>query len=106
MCKNTLDSRYFFVIGLSHIITTQLKMQISAYMEQRDENEFIHAILYQGNIIFYISWMMGFLVFVMTLKKGLYKFQFGLFAWTHIFILIYTFQKSLAMSNIFEGLVW
>jgi phosphatidate cytidylyltransferase len=51
----------------------------------------------------YIS---GFVLFVLTLKKGLYRVQFSLFAWTHITLLLVSTQVFLIIQNIFEGIYW
>ncbi|KAM0684345.1 phosphatidate cytidylyltransferase [Mitosporidium daphniae] len=51
-------------------------------------------------------YMMGLIAFVLNLKNGCYKFQFGLFAWTHMTLLLVTFQSHLVIINIVEGLIW
>lgn len=45
-------------------------------------------------------------MFVTNLKKGSYKFQFGLFAWTHMVLLLVTVQSHFVIINILEGLIW
>jgi phosphatidate cytidylyltransferase len=51
-------------------------------------------------------WIVGFLLFVMSLKKGFYRYQFRQFAWTHIGCLLIVGQSSVIGLNIYEGLVW
>lgn len=48
----------------------------------------------------------GFLGFVFSLKKGLYKKQFVQLAWTLVTLLIVVIQASFHVMNIFEGLFW
>ena len=48
----------------------------------------------------------GFLIFVLTLKRGYYRYQFQQFGWTHITLLIIVGQSSALINNIYEGLVW
>ena len=51
-------------------------------------------------------WIAGFLFFVLTLKKGYYRYQFRQFGWAHISNLLIVAQTSAIMNNVFEGLVW
>jgi CDP-diglyceride synthetase len=48
----------------------------------------------------------GFMFFVMNLKRGHYRFQFVQFFWTHMTLLIVVFQSHFIIGNILEGLVW
>jgi phosphatidate cytidylyltransferase len=49
---------------------------------------------------------LGFVFFVLSLKKGHYRFQFTQFAWTHMGLLLIVGQAHFVMNNIFEGLFW
>jgi phosphatidate cytidylyltransferase len=44
--------------------------------------------------------------FVLSLKKGMYLYQFGQYAWTHMILMIIFVPSSFFVSNIFEGLIW
>ena len=46
------------------------------------------------------------MLFVLSLKKGHYKFQFGQFAWTHMALMLIVAQSHFVINNIFEGLIW
>jgi phosphatidate cytidylyltransferase len=48
----------------------------------------------------------GFVFFVISLQKGHYKFQFTMFAWTHMALFLMVVQAHFIMNNIFEGLIW
>jgi phosphatidate cytidylyltransferase len=48
----------------------------------------------------------GFVMFVLSLKKGMYLYQFGQYAWTHMILLTIFVPSSFFVSNIFEGLIW
>jgi CDP-diglyceride synthetase len=48
----------------------------------------------------------GFVWFVLSLKKGMYMYQFSQFAWTHTIILITIVPSSFIVSNLFEGIIW
>lgn len=48
----------------------------------------------------------GFMWFILTLKKKMYKYQFGQYAWTHMILIIVFTQSSFTVANIFEGIFW
>jgi phosphatidate cytidylyltransferase len=50
--------------------------------------------------------VIGFIFFVGSLQKGHYKFQFTMFAWTHMALFLLVVQAHFVMNNIFEGLFW
>ena len=56
--------------------------------------------------ISFVFYVIGFMFFVMNLKKGHYKFQFLQFFWTHMTLLVVIFQSHFIINNILEGLVW
>ncbi|KAK8635395.1 hypothetical protein V6N13_004133 [Hibiscus sabdariffa] len=48
----------------------------------------------------------GFMWFILTLKKKMYKYQFGQFAWTHMILIVVFTQSAFTVANIFEGIFW
>jgi phosphatidate cytidylyltransferase len=57
------------------------------------------------NIVF-VEWASGFMWFILTLKKKMYKYQFGQYAWTHMILIVVFAQSSFTVANIFEGIFW
>ena len=49
---------------------------------------------------------LGVLLFVWSLKKGYYKYQFEQFAWVHLTLLLIVMQSTFVVVNMFHGLVW
>eukprot|EP00887_Chlorella_sp_A99_P003405 scaffold7.g3405.t1 len=47
-----------------------------------------------------------FVSFVLTLKKSLYVYQFGQYAWTHMILMVVFVPSSFFVSNVFEGMIW
>ncbi|PSC67428.1 phosphatidate cytidylyltransferase [Micractinium conductrix] len=45
-------------------------------------------------------------IFVLTLKKGRYTYQFGQYAWTHMILMVVFVPSSFFVSLLFEGLIW
>ncbi|KAL0368388.1 UNVERIFIED_CONTAM: Phosphatidate cytidylyltransferase 1 [Sesamum calycinum] len=48
----------------------------------------------------------GFMWFILSLKKKMYKYQFGQYAWTHMILIVVFTQSSFTVANIFEGIFW
>ncbi|XVE51023.1 hypothetical protein DITRI_Ditri02bG0004900 [Diplodiscus trichospermus] len=56
--------------------------------------------------ICYFLYISGFMWFILTLKKKMYKYQFGQYAWTHMILIVVFTQSSFTVANIFEGIFW
>ncbi|KAJ4809507.1 Phosphatidate cytidylyltransferase [Rhynchospora pubera] len=56
--------------------------------------------------ICYFLYIAGFMWFILTLKKKMYKYQFSQYAWTHMILLMVFAQSSFTVANIFEGIFW
>ncbi|GER41592.1 phosphatidate cytidylyltransferase [Striga asiatica] len=54
----------------------------------------------------YSLYTAGFMWFILTLKKKMYKYQFGQYAWTHMILIVVFTQSSFTVANIFEGIFW
>ncbi|PIA42453.1 hypothetical protein AQUCO_02000118v1 [Aquilegia coerulea] len=57
-------------------------------------------------VICYSLYTAGFMWFILTLKKKMYKYQFGQYAWTHMILIVVFTQSSFTVANIFEGIFW
>ncbi|KAA8527014.1 hypothetical protein F0562_008757 [Nyssa sinensis] len=78
---NTVTSDKFFYMLLSGLIKYQM-------------------------VICYFLYIAGFMWFILTLKKKMYKYQFGQYAWTHMILIVVFTQSSFTVANIFEGIFW
>lgn len=54
----------------------------------------------------FTMYIIGFVWFVLSLKKKYYMRQFSLFAWTHVALLIVVSQSYFIIFNIFHGMIW
>eukprot|EP00898_Chlorokybus_atmophyticus_P008847 jgi/Chlat1/8964/Chrsp94S08277 len=92
---------FFYVYG--RFLTHQLAVTISSdkLLSALFANTLRRHTLY--SYLFYIT---GFVLFILTLKKGQYKYQFGQYAWTHMILFVVFTQSSFTVANIFEGLIW
>ncbi|KAI0316247.1 cytidylyltransferase family-domain-containing protein [Amylostereum chailletii] len=57
-------------------------------------------------MISFTLYTLGFMGFVMSLKKGYLKQQFGLFCWVHMTLLLVVVSSHFIMNNILEGMIW
>ncbi|OWM85608.1 phosphatidate cytidylyltransferase 2 [Punica granatum] len=57
-------------------------------------------------VICYSLYITGFMWFILTLKKKMYKYQFGQYAWTHMILIVVFVQSSFTVASIFEGIFW
>ncbi|KAJ4841776.1 phosphatidate cytidylyltransferase [Turnera subulata] len=57
-------------------------------------------------VVCYFLYIAGFMWFILTLKKKMYKYQFGQYAWTHMILIVVFTQSSFTVANIFEGMFW
>eukprot|EP00128_Syssomonas_multiformis_P016920 Colp12_sorted_trinity150504_noHs@6412 len=77
------------------------------YFEEYIQMNWLSKVLMEYHDFISLSlYTLGFVGFVLSLKKGFYKFQFRGFAWTHMTLLLIVTQSHLIISNIFEGLIW
>ncbi|KAI0373916.1 phosphatidate cytidylyltransferase [Pilatotrama ljubarskyi] len=51
-------------------------------------------------------YLIGFVGFVLSLKRGYLKQQFGLFCWVHMTLLLIVVSSHFIVNNIIEGLIW
>ena len=48
----------------------------------------------------------GLILFVISLRKGQYKYQFKMFAWTVISCVLVVSQTTTVIMNIYDGIIW
>lgn len=58
------------------------------------------------NFISFVLYLSGFVIFVLSLKKGLYRTQFRAFCWTHMALLLIVVSSHFIISNIFSAMIW
>lgn len=66
---------------------------------------FHYAIPYHAFVCFSL-YMIGVVVFVLSLETGYYRYQFEMFAWVHLTLLLIVVQSTVIVVNMFQGLVW
>ncbi|XP_047318629.1 phosphatidate cytidylyltransferase 1-like isoform X2 [Impatiens glandulifera] len=69
-------------------------------------SQLVSSFIKYHNITCYFLYIAGFMWFILTLKKKMYKYQFGQYAWTHMILIVVFTQSSFTVANIFEGMFW
>jgi len=94
---------YFLFAGLYYLygegIMSYFKFQLLKY-------DFFQVLLNNHKFISFCIYCLGFVMFVMSLRKGYYQFQFIQFAWTHLILLFIVFQAHFLINNILQGIIW
>ncbi|KAM3725382.1 Phosphatidate cytidylyltransferase [Dirofilaria immitis] len=91
-----LSSNYFF-FGESLIDYWSILLR---------KDQFLHFLVAHHRLISFSLYCIGFVWFVLSLRKGYYLRQFSLFAWSHVTLLLIVSQSFLIIQNIFQGLIW
>eukprot|EP00002_Diphylleia_rotans_P001631 TRINITY_DN1090_c0_g1_i1.p1 TRINITY_DN1090_c0_g1~~TRINITY_DN1090_c0_g1_i1.p1 ORF type:complete len:425 (-),score=83.16 TRINITY_DN1090_c0_g1_i1:228-1502(-) len=100
---------YFRLLNWYHLFTTFFFLYGKKILTSYEPLFIDTAIWYIVDYHTFISFALqtsGFVIFVCTLKKGSYRYQFGVFAWTNMTLLLVPIQSSFVISNIFNGIIW
>lgn len=68
--------------------------------------QFVSSLIKYHMVICYFLYISGFVWFILTLKKKMYKYQFSQYAWTHMILIVVFAQSSFTVASIFEGIFW
>jgi len=98
----------FFITAMLYVYGRFLSKQLTTTMhsDQVLSPFFKHGLIKYHMIICYFMYIAGFVWFILTLKKGMYQYQFGQYAWTHMILFVVFAQSSFTVANIFEGIIW
>ncbi|XP_065849003.1 phosphatidate cytidylyltransferase 2-like [Euphorbia lathyris] len=91
----------FFVYG--RILSQRL---VNTVTPDRFLYQLVSSLIKYHMAICYFLYIAGFMWFILTLKKKMYKYQFGQYAWTHMILIVVFTQSSFTVANIFEGIFW
>ncbi|KAL6760280.1 phosphatidate cytidylyltransferase [Haematococcus lacustris] len=98
---------YFFLIAdfflLGRLIRSNVLVEVTS---TRLLAKLFSWVMRRHTMVSYAMYLAGFVSFVLSLKKGMYLYQFSQFAWTHTIILIVVVPSSFIVSNVFAGIIW
>ncbi|KAF8409641.1 hypothetical protein HHK36_005719 [Tetracentron sinense] len=101
-----LNWHFFFTAMLfvyGRILSQQL---VNTVTTDKFLYQLVSSLIKYQMVICYFLYIAGFMWFILTLKKKMYKYQFGQYAWTHMILFVVFAQSSLTVANIFEGVFW
>ncbi|VDL84296.1 unnamed protein product [Nippostrongylus brasiliensis] len=95
---------WYFLVTSNYFIFGESLIDYWAILLRKDN--FLHFLINYHRLISFGLYCVGFVWFVLSLKKGYYMRQFSLFAWTHITLLLIVCQSFFIIQNIFQGTIW
>ncbi|MBA0695272.1 hypothetical protein Goari_001905 [Gossypium aridum] len=98
---------HFFVTAMLFVYGRLLSQPlVNTITSDKFLYQFVCSLIKYHMAICYFSYIAGFIWFILTLKKKMYKYQFGQYAWTHMILIVVFTQSSFTVANIFEGIFW
>lgn len=98
---------HFFFTAMLFVYGRILRQRlVNTVTSDRFLYQLVSSFIKYHMVICYFLYIAGFIWFILTLKKKMYKYQFGQFAWTHMILIVVFTQSSFTVANIFEGIIW
>ncbi|KAJ8431674.1 hypothetical protein Cgig2_007496 [Carnegiea gigantea] len=98
---------HFFVTAMLFVYGRILNRQlVNTVSSDKVSYKLLSGIIKYQMVICYFLYIAGFVWFILTLKKKMYKYQFSQYAWTHMILIVVFIQSSFTAANIFEGIFW
>lgn len=69
-------------------------------------NTTLSNLLNNHSFVCFCGFIIGFVVFVLSLKQGYLKYQFRIFAWIILATIMVVFQTWFMMANVMKGMIW
>ncbi|XP_064458519.1 phosphatidate cytidylyltransferase, photoreceptor-specific-like [Ornithodoros turicata] len=95
---------WYFLLASNYFLYGESLVDYFGVMLSR--TDFMRPMVRYHRFISFCLYLVGFIWFVLSLKKKYYMRQFSLFAWTHVTLIIIVTQSYLLIQNMFEGLIW
>ncbi|PAV91049.1 hypothetical protein WR25_01260 isoform C [Diploscapter pachys] len=95
---------WYFLVTSNYFFFGESLIDYWAIILRKDN--FLHFLVAYHRLISFSLYCIGFVWFVLSLRKGYYMRQFSLFAWTHITLLLIVSQSFFIIQNIFQGIIW
>lgn len=97
-----LVSWYILCLGMYYFYITTIKSRITFLTEY----PIFYYLLKYHKFICFMLYCLGFIIFLNSLTKGYYRYQFRQFAYIHIIFIIFGYFSSMIISNIYNGMIW
>ena len=96
---------WYFLICTNYYFYGELIQDNFGFIIRRKSSS-IQFFLQNHKMISYFMFIFGFIVFVLSLRKGYYAKQFFFFGWTTVSLLAVVMQSHFFIQNLMNGLVW
>ncbi|XP_021912356.1 phosphatidate cytidylyltransferase 3 [Carica papaya] len=97
---------HFFFTAMLFVYGKILSQQLVNMSSEKFLYRLLSNLIKYQMVICYFLYIAGFMWFILTLKKKMYKYQFGQYAWTHMILIVVFTQSAFTVANIFEGIFW
>ncbi|KAL8462447.1 hypothetical protein ACS0TY_033462 [Phlomoides rotata] len=98
---------YFFFTAMLYVYGRILRQHlVNTVTSDNFCHKLVNGLIKYHMVICYFLYIAGMMWFILTLKKKMYKYQFGQYAWTHMILIVVFTQSSFTVANIFEGIFW
>jgi len=98
---------YFFSVAAFYMYGRFIKKNLwSEITYDKTLIKIVGGVLRRHTLVSFSLYCAGFVMFVLSLKKKMYLYQFGQYAWTHMILMTVFVPSSFFVSNTFEGLIW
>lgn len=95
---------WYFLVTSNYYLYGESLIEKFSMLLNRDG--FLMIFVSYHRFISFSLYLIGFVAFVLSLKKTYYLKQFTLFGYTHLALLLIVTQSNLMIQNVFEGLIW
>nr|GMC74526.1 phosphatidate cytidylyltransferase 1-like [Ipomoea batatas] len=96
---------HFFFTAMLYLYGRILSQQlVNTVISDQFSYKLVGMFIKYQMVICYFLYIAGVMWFILTLKKKMYQYQFGQFAWTHMILILVFTQSSFTVANIFEGI--
>lgn len=102
---------YFYIINWYFFGLTELAMTLTLISHKMILSPtliviYIQKVSQYKYLIMFGLFVFGIMLFVISLRKGQYKHQFSMFAWTIVTCALVVSQSTAVILNIYDGIIW
>uniref|UniRef100_A0A0K0F2F0 Phosphatidate cytidylyltransferase n=1 Tax=Strongyloides venezuelensis TaxID=75913 RepID=A0A0K0F2F0_STRVS len=95
---------WYFLLCSNYFFFGESMIEVFKIIIQKDQ--FLRFLVDYHRFISFCLYCVGFVWFVLSLRKGYYLRQFSLFAWTHVALMLIVVQSFFIIENILQGVIW
>uniref|UniRef100_A0A0K0EL70 Phosphatidate cytidylyltransferase n=1 Tax=Strongyloides stercoralis TaxID=6248 RepID=A0A0K0EL70_STRER len=95
---------WYFLLCSNYFFFGESMIEVFKIIIQKDQ--FLRFLVDYHRFISFCLYCIGFVWFVLSLRKGYYLRQFSLFAWTHVALMLIVVQSFFIIENILQGVIW